>query len=58
MSAADALGGIGSEKAVEALKKALKDEGTFLRNKVKDAAFTALERISRRMQKRILLEPQ
>jgi energy-coupling factor transporter ATP-binding protein EcfA2 len=57
-SAAYALGGIGSEKAVEPLKSALKDEGTFIGEKVKDRAFTALEQISRRIHKRIPLEPQ
>ncbi|MBE9592466.1 MAG: HEAT repeat domain-containing protein, partial [Proteobacteria bacterium] len=56
--AASALGGIGSEKAVEPLKSALKDEGTFIGEKVKDRAFTALEQISRRIHKRIPLEPQ
>ncbi|NOR18327.1 NACHT domain-containing protein, partial [candidate division WOR-3 bacterium] len=58
VSAADALGGIGSEKAVVPLKSALKDEGTFNVEKVKDRAFTALEQISRRIHKRIPLEPR
>jgi HEAT repeat protein/energy-coupling factor transporter ATP-binding protein EcfA2 len=57
-SAADALGRIGSEKALEPLKSALKDEGTFIGEKVKDRAFTALEQISRRIHKKIPLEPR
>ncbi|NAS88416.1 hypothetical protein C4E24_01545 [ANME-1 cluster archaeon AG-394-G21] len=57
-NAAYALGEIGSEKAVEPLKSALKDEGTFIGEKVKDIAFAALEQISRRIHKRIPLEPQ
>jgi HEAT repeat protein/energy-coupling factor transporter ATP-binding protein EcfA2 len=56
--AADALGEIGSEKAVEPLKSALKDESAWMGEKVKDGAFTALEKISRRIHKRILREPQ
>lgn len=40
---------IGSEKAIEGLKAALK-------GKVKDAAFEALEKISRRLGKRIIME--
>ncbi|MBE9592333.1 MAG: hypothetical protein IMF19_02525, partial [Proteobacteria bacterium] len=57
-SAADALGGIGSEKAVEPLKSALKDERGWIGDKVKDRAFAALEQNSRRIHKRILREPQ
>ena len=56
--AADALGVLGSEKAVEHLKSALKDEGAIIGEEVKDSAFTALEQISRRIHKRILREPQ
>jgi energy-coupling factor transporter ATP-binding protein EcfA2 len=55
--AASALGRIGSEKAVEPLKSALKDESAWMREKVKDRAFTALEEISKRIHKRIPLEP-
>jgi HEAT repeat protein len=52
-SAADAIGMIGSEKAIEGLKAALKDKGEYAGDKVKDAAFEALGKISRRMGKRI-----
>ena len=47
-SAADALGSIGSEKAVEPLKKALLDEGESPWGRIKNAAFSALERISKK----------
>jgi len=57
-SAASALGRIGSEKAVEPLKSALKDESAWMGEKVRDRAFTAIEQISRRIHKRIPLEPQ
>ena len=56
-SAADALGNIGDNQAVEPLKKALKDEGEFVGEKVKDKAFTSLEKISRRIKMRITMEP-
>jgi HEAT repeat protein len=56
--AASALGRIGSEKVVEPLKSALKDEGECIGEKIKDIAFTALEQISRRIHKRIPLEPR
>jgi len=56
-SAADALGSIGSEKVIQGLKAALKDEGEYWRNKVKDAAFSSLEKISRRSKKRIGFPP-
>ena len=52
--AAYALGSIGSEKAIEPLKNALKDEGEWYVGKVKDTAFTSLEKISRRIKKRIV----
>lgn len=55
--AAEALGRIGSEKAIEPLKSALKDGGKWLRRKVKDRAFASLERISRRIKKRIPIDP-
>ncbi len=56
--AAKALGNVGSEKAIPPLKNALEDEGEwFLESKVKDTAFTSLEKISRRIKKRIALEP-
>ncbi len=51
--AADALGSIGDKRAIEPLKRALKDEGSFSLGKVKDGAFDALEKISRRMNIRI-----
>jgi len=53
-SAADALGGIGSEKAIGPLKNALKDEGEWIGEKVKDTAFTSLEKIGKRIKKRIV----
>ena len=53
-SAAEALGNVGSEKAIGSLKLALKDEGKRFGKKVKDIAFLALEKITRRTQKRIL----
>lgn len=53
--AADALGKIGSEKAIKSLKKALEDEGEGALGKVKDKAFDSLEKISRRTKKRITL---
>jgi hypothetical protein len=56
-SAADALGRIGSEKAIKPLKKALKDKGEGVFEKVKDVAFASLEKISRRIKKRITIEP-
>jgi HEAT repeat protein len=56
--AAESLGRIGDNQAIEPLKKALEDEGEFRGNTVKDSAFTALEQISRRIHKRIPLEPE
>ena len=55
-SAASVLGNIGSEKAIEPLKLALKDKSEWLGDKVQDVAFYALEKISRRIQKRIPLD--
>jgi HEAT repeat protein len=55
--AAEFLGRIGDNRAIEPLKKALEDEGAIIGGKVKDVAFTALEEISRRIHKRIPLEP-
>jgi len=55
-SAADALGRSGSEKAVEPLRIGLKDEGEYFGEKVKDSAFAALEKISRRIKTRIPIE--
>jgi HEAT repeat protein/energy-coupling factor transporter ATP-binding protein EcfA2 len=52
--AAYVLGNIGSEKAIEALKNALKDKGQWFGDKVKDAAFTSLEKIGKRIKKRIV----
>jgi len=54
--AAYALGSIGSEKAIEPLKKALTDEGEYVGQKVKDAAFAALEKVTMRCKKRIVIE--
>jgi len=54
--AADALGRIGGNRAVEPLKKALKDEGEIIGEKVKDEAFTSLEKISRSIHERITKE--
>jgi len=51
-----ALGQLGSEKAVEPLRIGLKDEGECFGEKVKDGAFAALEKISRRIKTRILIE--
>ena len=55
--AANALGSIGSEKAIEGLKAALKDEGQDWGDKVKDVAFASLEKISGRSKKRIGFPP-
>jgi len=52
-NAAHALGDIGSKRAIEPLKQALRDEDMFGGEKVKDAAFAALEKISRRNSIRI-----
>ena len=54
--AAFALGMIESEVAVEPLIEALKDEGRWAGEKVKDAAFDSLEKISRKTKKKIALE--
>ena len=51
--AASALGSIGGEQAIEPLKRALADESWYVNEKVKDAAFAALEKISRRNSIRI-----
>ncbi|MBI2471091.1 MAG: HEAT repeat domain-containing protein [Planctomycetes bacterium] len=55
-SAANALEKLGNEKAIGALILALKDEGEWYGCKVKDAAFNSLEKISKRIRKRITLE--
>lgn len=54
--AAEAPGKIGNETAIKPLKKALDDEdtGIYFRIKVKDKAFEALEKISKRIGVRIL----
>jgi len=52
-SAAEALGSIGNERAIEPLKNALKDEGEWLVEEVKDISFTSLEKIGKRIKKRI-----
>ncbi len=51
--AAIALGTIGSEKAVDPLLKALKDRGQGIFGEVKDAAFSSLEKISKKTKIRI-----
>jgi len=53
--AAESLGRIGGEKTVEHLKKALEDGGEYYFGKVKDAAFGAVEKISRRLGKRLMM---
>ena len=55
--AAEALGNIGDPRAVEPLKSALKDQGEWIEEKVKDEAFASLEEISRRIKMRITMEP-
>lgn len=55
-AAAETLGIIGGESAVEPLKNALKDNNEYYGSKVKDVAFISLERISRRIKKRITIE--
>ncbi len=44
----------GGEKAIEPLRSALKDKGKWFGFKVKDGAFTSLEKISRRIKNRIV----
>jgi HEAT repeat protein/DNA-binding phage protein len=57
-SAAEVLGIIGDEKVIPPLEKALEDEEEiFLYGEVKDAAFEALEKISRRVGRRIVGKP-
>ena len=55
VSAAETLGRIGGEMAVEPLKSTLKEKGKTLLG-VKEKAFDALEKICRRIGKRIPLE--
>ncbi|NIM14196.1 MAG: NACHT domain-containing protein [Candidatus Aminicenantes bacterium] len=52
--AAEALGKIGDDTAIQPLEEALEDDGEYAGMKVKDKAFEALEKISRRTGKRIL----
>jgi HEAT repeat protein len=52
--AAEVLGSIGNITTIEPLKTALKDDGSYYGWKVKDKAFEALEKISRRLRVRIL----
>ncbi len=54
--AAEVLGSIGNIMSIEPLKTALKDDGNYYGWKVKDKAFEALEKISRRLQVKILSE--
>jgi HEAT repeat protein len=56
--AASALGVLGSEKAVDPLISALSSDKESDVREVKDRAFTALEQISRRIHKRIPLDPR
>jgi HEAT repeat protein len=51
--AAEVLGGIGDAMTIPPLKTALADDGNYYGWKVKDKAFEALEKISRRLQVRI-----
>ncbi len=51
--AAEVLGTIGNALTVEPLKTALNDEGNYYGWKVKDKAFEALEKVSRRLQMKI-----
>ena len=53
--AVSALGSIGSDKAIQSLNSALKDESEWAGMKVKDAAFTSLEKISRKTKRRIAI---
>ena len=55
--AAEALGNIDNPRAVEPLKSALKDQGEWIGEKVKNKAYTSLETISRRAKMRITIEP-
>ena len=52
--AAGALGKIGSERAIDPLMKALKDRGDKYEKKVSDAAYSSLEKVSKKCRKRIL----
>ena len=56
--AASALGIVGSEQAIKPLKQALADEGQYAEEIVKDVAFAALEKISRRALVRITAPQQ
>lgn len=51
--AAEVLGSIGNIMAIPPLQTALKDEGSYYGWKVKDKAFEALEKVSRRLGVRI-----
>ncbi len=54
--AASALRKIGDEKVIPFLKESLKDDAGSFGFIVKGATYEALEKISKRLQKRILLE--
>jgi HEAT repeat protein/energy-coupling factor transporter ATP-binding protein EcfA2 len=54
--AAEALGNTGNIMAIPPLKIAMNDEGSYYGWKVKDRAFEALEKISRRLQVKIFKE--
>jgi HEAT repeat protein len=54
--AAEVLGTIGNSLTIQPLKTALNDEGNYYGWKVKDKAFEALEKISRRLQMNISLD--
>ncbi len=52
--AAEILGSVGNHLSIQPLRSALKDEGSYYGWRVKDMAFEALEKISRRLHVRIL----
>jgi HEAT repeat protein len=52
--AAEVLGNIGNVMSIQPLKTALKDKGSYYGWEVKNKAYEALEKISRRLQVKIL----
>lgn len=55
--AAEVLGNIGNVMSIQPLKTALKDNGSYYGWEVKNKAYEALEKISRRLQVKILMDP-